>query len=454
MSRELDTIEKFNICRNCNDVYSNFALTGHYNFPITKELLSQGLKTLIEEFPVFQNAVKRFGGDDIKDGYGNYRIVKLEEILFDTVVTIIDRPFAESELEYINEIKCEPNADKPTWRVLLFSNNYLTFLNDHLLFDGESGKNFHSELCRIFSNLKDAKFVNKLYTFDDSEVTLPTTKKYDLYRYSYWDLFKYLIWDLLPKVVKELYNQTFMENYPNIYQYPRFTSQHKKTYKSNLRLIKIEKEQMPELLKVLKFNNVTITAFLNVFFNYCLQNTILAKHSSQLLSTVSCIPISGRRYYSQTDDLKFGYMVTSVDLYSEPITKMDSNWFPIMRSINSQLEKEIKSRDRFRIYGFLDNLNIYDFVKPKEQANASLLFEISNLGFANIHNDEWKVDDLFFTQTTGVSSPFVFSVASTINGTNINLGYLDEYKDYPIDEFIEFFNSHLDVFIGNNAIPH
>lgn len=454
MSRELDTIEKFNVCRNCNDVYSNFAVTGHYNVPITKELLSQGLKTLIEEFPVFQNAVKRFGGDDIKDGYGNYRMVKLEEILFDTVATISNKPFDESQLEEINKIKCKSDANKPTWRVILFTNNYLTFLCDHSLFDGESGRNFHIEMCRIFNTLSNVKFVNKLYSFNDSEIALPSTKKYNIYQYSYWDVVKFLFWDNLPNRLKEFYNQTFIEYYPNIYQYPRFVSFHKKTEKTNFKTIKIDGQQMTELTSVLKFNNVSMTAFLNVYLNYCLQNTVLAKHSSQLLSTVSAIPMSGRRYYPHSDDLKFRYMVTAANLYSEPITKMETNWFPIMKSINSQLQKEIKSQERFRAFGLLELVNVYDFMKPKDQAKVELLFEISNLGFSKIQSEKWQVDDLLFSQTTGVSSPFVFSVSSTVNGANIVLGYLDEYKDYPIDQFIEFFNDHLDVFISSNAVPH
>lgn len=439
MFRSLNNIERYNVCRNDNDIYSNFAVTCKYNLPLTKELISQSLVELCTLYPVFVSTFSNQGRDK---NCNDYVLESVEELLYESVVVMSDQPFSEESLKFVNEIRCPTNLDKPTWRLVLFTDNYLTFLCDHALFDGQSGMNFHVEFCKIVSSVVGPKFVNTIYTKDQQYVPPPKTEDIiDLFKVGWTDYFLSYIKKLIPKFIIEWYNHPFLSTYP------LFKESHPKTIYSNFRIIRLSKDQVSDLLGILKFNGVTFTAFLNVFIHYCFQNTILPSMTPKLSSVLSSIPVSGRRYYSPFKESKFRFMVSAVDIILAPITTINNEWWPIVKQVNDQIKDQIESRDIFRLPPIHSP---YEYIAPDNPNNCKTFYEISNLGFNDISFNQWKITDIVFSQCIGISNTFGFTVASTPNSMNIVFSYLNEYKHCPNSEFVTFFEDSLFNFISHN----
>lgn len=271
---------------------------------------------LCELYPVFVSTFSNKGTDKYCN---DYILESVNELLFDDVVITVDQPFSEEQLKFVNEIRCSANEGKPTWKLVLFNDNYLIFLCDHALFDGQSGMNFHIEFCKIVSTIVDPKFVERIYVKHQDFHPPPKTEDIiDSFKVSCVDYLKAYLKKLVPKFLSQ------WVSYPFLIKYPLFKESHPKSIYSNYKIINIPHHQLEDLLSILKFNGVSLTAFLNVFFHYCLQNTILPSLTTQLSSVLSSIPISGRRYYSPFKESKFRFMISAVDIILAPITAINN----------------------------------------------------------------------------------------------------------------------------------
>lgn len=458
--RDPGALERFNICRNCNSLYSNFAITAKYNNPLKLPLLSHGLKQLIKENPVFQLEIKRTEGlsdlDDHQSGYKNYKLGPSEVINFKDVVEISSDPFSESQLEYMNERRMPVNQGNVTWRIILFTNNYVSFINDHSLFDGESGRNFHVELCKILAKIteesKDLEFVEELYNFDVDgfEKSHPYIDNVvDIYRASIFDFLKLSPMIFLPKSILHWFKYYTTSGFPNYSKYPFFTALIKKSIKTRYKQIHISNQIQQDLLKVLRQHKLTMTAFLDVLFNFCFGKAFSHKFGKPV-SLISTIVISGRRYYKElADKLKFQFLVSGADIALEPMEEFNMTAVvDKLKMVNNQIADAIESKKLFKFFGLLDKVNIYDFVKPEEKVNERInAYEISNLGFNNVSFGTWIIEDFVFSQSLGVLLIISTSLISTPNGLNVVIGYADEFKDYPFDDFEDLIHSTIAQFL-------
>lgn len=446
--RDLLSFEKYNACRNRLGLYNNYHLTAKYNKKITPELLSTALHLLLKKYSVFtlthipENDGERPVANDL-------RLTPADSLLFEDLVEIVDFPFDESQLFQINERSCRSYYPEVSWKLILFSNNYLTFYCNHISLDGQSAVEFHRELATIFNELEGSELTHQLivYTYDAKqfEMSPKNTDVFDLYDCSKLELAKFVIQEMVPKSIKNLYNYYFTSGFPDYSKNPLYSATIQLTPRSLFKLVHVDSATMRAFLKVLKQNNLTVTPFLDVLLNYCFNQTIL-QHENQDIqySTKSTAVISGRRFYPELKEkLKFHITVTACSFLLPPVDSFDmEKMVELLKGCDKTIKDVLNNRAEFRRVSLLDVIDPYDIVKPDQKdVVQETLFEISNLGYNQIESGTWKVEDVVFSQTVGTSCLFGFSCISTPGGMNISLGYLEKYKDYPIDEMVNLFKS-------------
>lgn len=439
-------IERFHIAHGASNFYSNFHVTGVYNKSLDTVLLSNVLRTMIGRYPVFAltiNRSKRSTGReierDIKYDYKNYRVSPVEKIEFKDVVEVVDRNYSTLELNYINNTLIENDTNKVTWRVILYADNYLTFYNNHTFFDGEAGANFHKEVLSILDGLDGTKldFQECLFEFGHNfHFPLPLDQMTDIHKLNIFLKTKLVIRELCPEMVKNIVSRATDGTYPNFIKFPFFKSKYMKTYKTNLKLIKIDDVTMKGLVKNLRSEGTTLTSFLTVAVNYCLQRTMKVTLQKPK-STVSAIDISGRRYHPELkSELKFSNFVTLFEWKMKPLFELEEI-LPELKRLNVSLNKEIESQIGFKWLGLLNLTKIRDVVKPnKTHIKQPYIVEISNLGYHEFSNGPWNVRDVICSQCLGLSATFSLTIVSCSTGMNIGYAFLDEFQNYPHEEFI------------------
>lgn len=440
--RELLFLEKLNACRNRNDLYNNFHITAKYNNKITEELLSNALEVLLRKHSVFTLTIAKMDQEASHPVADDLRFTPVDSLQYCDVVEVVDQPFDESQLAPINEKTIVTYYPTVTWKVILYSNNYLTFYNNHIQFDGESAVCFHREMVEIFDSLKGPlEFKSTIFEYRHDTFIMPpkVTDVLDLYDSNVFLKSMYIIRELIPLYLKNFYNYYFSPGFPNYAQHPFYSKIVARTPKTLFKTISIDSATQKRFLGVLKQHGVTFTPFLDILINYCMNQTILHEDTKQY-STNSLIVISGRRMYPQlSEKLKFQTCVTSCVLSIPPVNKFDLQAMVLLAKLhNKEIQHTLTTKAQFKVAGALTMVDPYTIlqtdVKIKDQ---DMLFEISNLGFQKIETGDWKIEDMVFSQTVGGSLCFGFSTCSTPYGMNITLGYHEEFREYPVEEFVD-----------------
>lgn len=464
-SRELHFLERQNLSQSSLKLYANFAITAQYNKEVTPELLSNALKRLIERNLVLASTLKRVVPGDDKHGFKNFRIMPVDIIEYHKVVTVLDREFNESELEFINEQHCLPNQGNVIWRILVYSNNYITMYTDHTLFDGESGKVFHKELNEIFYQLtsetkEPLEFEPILFDYELNKTSFKLGPKIseicDIYDITFSEKSKLVMKELLPGSIKRLYYYLTDANFPNHFKYPFFKSKNNKSPKTHFNLIHVDNPTMQQLLGFLRQQGLTLSPFLSVLLNYCFHQTILPDLCMKPMSTRSNIVLSGRRMYPHLyQELKYQNTWAACISDLGPVTELnDEILIKHLKRIGNKINNTFKNRKGFKHISLLQVVNPYEYTNVKQPYwNQDLLFEFSNLGYNNFKvgdgGSEWQIKDLVFSQTIGYSCTFGFSVISSPKGLNISFSHLDDikFRHLPTKEFMDLFHETIAAII-------
>lgn len=446
-------IERFHIAHGASQFYSNFHVTGKYNKPLDTVLLSNVLHLLINRNPVFSLTINSEGKDlasDIKHDYKNYKVSPVQKITFNDVAEVTSRPYSERELAYVNDSLIENNTGTVTWRAILYADNYLTFYNNHTFFDGEAGANFHKEVLDILNELEHKKLEFQDTLFDLSpgfQLPLPLDELTDIHKLGLLTKARLVVKELCPELLKNIVCKAVDRTYPNFIRFPFFKLKYEKTYKTNIRLIKIDNTTIKGLLDYLRCEGTTLTSFLTIAVNYCFQKTMVEEPRS----VVSAIDISGRRYHTELkNQLKFSNFVTLFVWKSKPLFELQE-LIPQLKRLNKSLRSEVTSQIGFKWLGLLKLTRIRDVVEPKKKTiNQSYTVEISNLGYHEFSLGNWAVSDVTCSQCLGVSATFSLTLVSCNTGMNIGYAFLDEFKDYPHEQFIQLLQSTIYEFSQQN----
>ncbi|CUM64855.1 uncharacterized protein PRCAT00002470001 [Priceomyces carsonii] len=446
-------LETFYLCRNIEHYYTNFNVTISLNQRTDNILLSNALRSIISKNTSF--TINAYPTEDCKKIYkGKYKLAPVREIRFDDVVKFvrIEDKLDEKVLKQMDAEICNMNTDKPLWKLIVYESlrdgkQYLSFCCDHMLFDGTSAVHFHEDLVNHlghYSNIKNLKFQEVLFNYSSEKYTLPpihpcSEDLTDLYLSSWVYLISVIVKNfVIVTFLVECFKLLLTKQRKGVLQAPIFStnSELQKYPVTHFKLINLPPKQVKKLLLFCKENGTTLTPMLTAIGTACLQETIQRNQSKEFSFKVEVV-VDGRRYFPEKTDLtRYGIYVSPVYCRIDPLEvayKQPMQFEVPVRKLSYAVNSALKSRSSFKFTGLLKYVNCWDFLENKFKKSSDRdTISISNLGRHDINLGPWHVDDLWFSQSIGISSFFGLSfVSSPLGGLNIAFGYFKEFDNLP-----------------------
>ncbi|KAK6460857.1 putative alcohol acetyltransferase [Scheffersomyces coipomensis] len=454
--------ENYNLARNNLGVYSNFNITAQYNFNINRQTLSNGLRNLLLQNPIF--TVNYFKGDksEAAKNLFDYTVKPSQTISFDDIVEYVplDHPFNAENLQEINLRRFELSINKPIWKLLVHEfkdQQYLTFLCDHTIFDGNGACFFHDDLLKELSKLKDNTQLEELDTIFDYEDDLhllhalpeTTLKLTSLYNLKYFFFNWVILSEILPKFItnfvwKNVYDVDF-DTY-KVFTHKRVDIKSKICY----RIINLSQDETKSIMTSLRSEKLTFTPYLLGIISEQLRVKVFPYISEEEKIISASIVVDGRRYYPELhQQLKYNFAVSDARVFVPPLLKLKE----VIERSSKIIKDAVTSRNGFQMVNMINYINIWDFIQKRFGKYDRATFEISNLGYKKFQtSDGSEITNLIFSQDVGLSGHFVFSVVGTpAGGINIVLCNLEETEELKnastynkvMDEFVQALKASL-----------
>lgn len=465
ISRKPGFFERYYICRDTKGYCTlGFQISATFNRRLDDVLLSNALHKVIVKNPFFSMNFFRVSvgseeamllDEDRKANGHNYELRPVKKFMYSQVVhheTVSQ--YDESVYEYLLKIRTPVDRELPTWQIRVFEEldskkQYLLFLCNHALFDGNSSANFFEDLTRELDNAEKQENLQQLDVIFDLDKDSPTSvppssdNLVPLFKtpffFGLWFVFKGLV---VPKTVLKFFRSYFSKRYPNLYKNPLFRSvPTSRTNGSKFISLAYSPEEAKAILKKCKEKGLTLTPFMGACALTAMEEAFSGDvPHSHVISFVIC----GRRYFPQeAQNTKYGLYVSQ----ASPMVSPGAGVEKTSHFLSNELKQAVENRHSFHITGLLRVINIWDYFKGcSEEADGRNAVEISNIGCKNFSFGNWKVEELFFSQ--GVSySHITISFCSTPNGgLKVSLAYHEDLDQYEkngkkaISEFAETFN--------------
>ncbi|RLV94172.1 hypothetical protein JA1_001962 [Spathaspora sp. JA1] len=447
--------ERYYICR-CTEGYSsNFSITAKYSKPITKELLSNALHSLIKKNSwLIQNFFKIDNECGSVTNGKNYEVRILESVQFSDVVEFqeIDS-FNEEIASEVNRRTFAMNTNLPLWRIIVFqqkSDEQLVCVYvDHSHYDGLAAVQFHKDLTReLSSTAKDVQFIEDIFQYTRDFDYLPKTiiqeaeTVTDLFIPSYFQIIRHYLEKYLPSFLVKLTNwiTRFVtpksKSTPNLGIQPVFHTQKptEKNLESKFKFLTFNPEQVAEITKFCRSQGITLTSYFDVLFLKTLQETVFqAVDPNKQFSTSSLVAINGRRYYSEDiKNFRYGTMVCGDEIILPCLAKQ--NITSSMVSFHKQMMDNIRSKASFKAIGMYNYRNNWEYFKSRlGKIGGRFSLTISNLGKIENSNTEYQLEKVYFLSNTGVVYNFILNMVTTPNNElTVVVGYLPEFDEYKL----------------------
>lgn len=217
-------------------------------------------------------------------------------------------------------------------------------------------------------------------------------------------------------------------------------------------MIEVENKKIQTILSILRPENATLTAFIDVLLRYTAQKVILSKITSKPTPTRSGIVTSARRFYPELqEEVKFQNFMSESLIILPPVLSMNRvPAFKAMKEINELLDRDLEKKTMFTSFGILKKVGVDMLTEPSKKIRTTdNLFEISNLGYKPVKQGEWQIEKYYFAQPSSVSAPFDVSIISSSQYLTLGLSYCKEYLMYDYNEFEKVFHEGIDFFIND-----
>ncbi|CAI5758541.1 unnamed protein product [Candida verbasci] len=445
-TRKADFNERFYICQ-CTEAYAtNFSNTVKYNQYISKNLLSNALRSFILKNSWLLHNFFRIDDQDSAKTNGHNWVVKIiDNVQFDDVVKYekIDE-FNESIMERVDSYILTMNENLPLWRIIMFEENngdqVVCVYVDHSHFDGLSGVQFQKDLSKELSTASDDKFISELFSYEKDGESLPDIEPSvesitDLYYPSYLQIMKNYLSSI--PLMSGLFASSVN---PPVFQ---TTKPIDHNLSSKYKFLRYTPQQVEEITKFCRANGITLTSYFDVLFLQALEETVFKEIGNGPYSTSSLVAINGRRYYS--DDIKnfkYGSMVCGDEIILKPIL----NTLESMKLFHKTLIQNIKSRYSFKLIGLLQYVNIWDWFKFKIGKVDRFTMTISNLGKIADSNSTFTFKEMYFCSNTSVVFNTILNMTTLPNNElTAVIGYVPELSKYNMEDFVDrfYFSSSL-----------
>lgn len=461
--RDPGFLERQYICRNTNRYWTNFNIVAKYNHKLDAQLLSRVLRKLcLSDLWLVLNFFRKYGdqADDHNLNGTNFEVRPVKQFKFEDVVSFEHIPTFDGEfLEKVNELVCPMNIELPLWRLIVVSTDadeqYICVYFDHSLFDGTSGVHFQKFLIEELNKIQEdnnAEVVSEEYIFnyvkdiDIMDAVVPSAKE------NISNLFHTSIFYRLNEFLKQLWKRirSYLPFQPKsstpIFSHNVVT----KDISAKYRTVTIPSSDVGQVLKFCKINGFTMTPLINVIALKALEGSLfkgLGLQQNLFPSTVSCLPINGRKFVSNPSELGV-YVGFDFFQFPSPI----SNLVTFSKDLYAMLNRTLKSKSCFSLVGMYKHVNIWDTYKSKlgkKDGRATIV--ISNLGrmeqTATSDNEKeefWQMEDIWFSLCMGlVVHSMIYCITCGNGNLNLVFGVLPEYEAY-LDKFVLEFRRILD----------
>lgn len=445
--RDISYVEKYFYWRTVNNFYTNYRILVEYSIDLTPEKLYYALsKLLYKHSPLTMDIMPCKNLSSL--GYGftildNIKLNDIVEFINDTNLNNAEKICDKFQYEHFIY-----GTGKPLWRLKVINSKYILFYCDHILFDGTSGKNFHTKLSNElnhdipsiisekFNGLDSLVFQKSLA--DESYQIFPSSTSIIDYSGPILKTVYKLLVELLPKPLSNLIRYWFSKNpYSRILSYEELQLKDVKT-KSNLehccKILNLSSNETNSLIKLCRSKNVKLTSLIVILANISAGKFI----SDSGKDTITSIPVNIRGninekkakcIYKHYTSLFGLYMsVINIDLPSinKICPKNEVNWSAV-QYVNNFIHDNVKISPME--IGLLKYVNIEDYIIKKYQKRKMPTIEISNLGM--IGGEHKNIVNAWFDQPSQI---FSINMISTQNGTNMvlrsqNQEWVNGFKD-------------------------
>lgn len=429
-------MERYYICRITQSLKGRgFNVSVRFKQKVLDELLAQALHRTIAKIPQLAVNAFRVRGDadeDAKSNGFNYEVRHVTHIDYNDVVQ--HRSVARFDggfLRELSEVLITTSVEKPSWQFWVVDeeetgHQWLTFVNNHMFFDGTSGTLVMEELARALdaSENSPGPFENRIFLAAQADLDLPepSDRASSILTAPWGYTISKIFWALFEdtwvyKVFKRLFFKKPLPEFPRSGLITKVGLN-----PSTFHLVKFNSEETKRVLAQCKQEGVSFTSKLGASMCQAISQTWPEESSGTTHSYM--IDVCGRRY------LPSDFQGSRVGLYAlgvDGLHAADLLYRAMAELYQKTISEGISTSRPFWLIGLLRYVNLWKYLaNPKADRKT---IEISNLGRTNIQAGAWTAQDIVFSQ--GVTMSLVCaSVATTPGGITIVLAFHDELAKY------------------------
>ena len=469
--------ERYYICRNVDEFYTNFNVTAKYSVPFSTNELALAIRNVILQTPALVHNFFRDGTEksDRKKAGKNFIKRPVAKISVDDILVVLpdEVPIGDEYFKRLNNVKFAMDVEKPLWNLYVAyyqGNQYLSYITDHSLVDGTCGVSFHQDLLRELVQIQGVKSDPLEVIFNSDTDILPplpptTDKIAPILQPSIWYAAKLVFIEfIMPEYVLNFIRKWTDPESTDTSKNPLFT--YKPTFRNVptfYKLINLTPDEVKSMLSFTKSRKVTFSSYISAIGSHVMQDVIFPRISAKDFSSSVEIAINGRRYYPGEKALRYAFFVSIVEPTIGPFPKKASvsSVEKAMNRIDKSINDALGDASLFSLLGMLRYVNPWDYLHGKlGKTNARATISLSNLGNAIVREKEIEVDDLIFSQDLAMCSHIgLTSVGTPRGGFNILINYFDyieelvnpDTKQKAIDEFSREFHRRLVEYARENT---
>jgi hypothetical protein len=452
-SREIAFTEEYFFWRTQLNHYSNYRVIVEYSEKLTIDKVYNAITNMMYKYSTLAADVRLNKSTKLEYDVGFADHVQLKDV----VEFINNEKFnnIETIMNFYQHEAFKFGSNKPLWKLKIINSKYAVFFNDHIFFDGTSGKNFHIEFSKQLKNplfsqnntLDSTVFDKSMVDFDEYQITPKPTDIINFNAPLGYTILR-LITEFAPRSITNFFKYWFSQNpYAKVLTYNSVSMKSLKLIpeeNNECRNLHLTSDKVNSLIKISRSYNVKLTSLI-----ITLAHLSMAQYISYTGDDVKTnIPVNlrplidlekAKQLCSNFSPL-FGLYVGVISLELPCITKIcpdgKLNW-DLVKYINEKIHNNIdKSAYDF---GLLRLVNTKRFIIDKYAKNDKSTLEISNLG---VLPDNDNMIQAWFDQPSEI---FSINMISTTKGSNLvlrsaNTDFVDGFREtieILIDELIK-----------------
>ncbi|QPG76037.1 hypothetical protein FOA43_003423 [Brettanomyces nanus] len=458
-SRTLGGLEKYCFYRNYYNYYTCVISVASYSSDVDPSDLCEALKGLLVEETGFALTIKL-------DRKENPEFILLNRILYTDLVEYRDEDSFDLDGETTKLLDTKFSlieGTQPLWKVIVFNRRHIVFVADHTVCDGTGIINFQRLLLKHINTARNIQ--NKIvpspssivFTGGDDVNFMDHTESYFDSKPSISFVIRKFAERLLPGRLWNIGGRRRLGKYKLLGTNLPIPQEIRPSLHTKSRSISIDRGTLSKLLCLTKKHRVKLTSLLTYLLAKSFVN-VLPQEMKRYDLPIH-IPVNCRQFIDfSAIQIEQPWFTALAGTYAGDIqttlpavmsTKDDSIDWEYVQAVQSRISEVILDETPQYSVGMFNMINMRNYVKAFSGNFNGIALGISNVGYfdfnATYENMYYKVEDIWFTQCSGVSGALITAnVVGFSGGLRITLSY-DQVIPYAdkVDEIIEQMRKYL-----------